>query len=219
MKIAVRGGHCPKVPGARALLDELTEDRLVKDVVINYLRQLGCDVLDVTPPDITPTSSYDLSYGVNKANLWKADLFVSIHFNKCYDDYNGVLGSEVCVYNNFDEANRVCNKLAELGFKNRGQKIRTNLYELKHTHMKAMIIEVCFVEATEDVKLYKKLGYDKVGKAIVEGILNTKIEEDKTENTNTLYRVVSGSYKSKENAEKQVKKLKEMGIDSFILTT
>ena len=26
MKIAVRGGHCPKVPGARGIIDELTED-------------------------------------------------------------------------------------------------------------------------------------------------------------------------------------------------
>ena len=39
MKIAVRGGHCPKVPGARGILDELTEDRKVKDAVIKYLKQ------------------------------------------------------------------------------------------------------------------------------------------------------------------------------------
>ena len=32
MKIAVRGGHCPKVPGARAILDELIEDRKVKEI-------------------------------------------------------------------------------------------------------------------------------------------------------------------------------------------
>ena len=43
MKIAVRGGHCPKVPGARGILDELTEDRKVKDAVIKYLRKLGMD--------------------------------------------------------------------------------------------------------------------------------------------------------------------------------
>ena len=37
MKISVRGGHCPKVAGASALIDELTEDRKVKDSVIKYL--------------------------------------------------------------------------------------------------------------------------------------------------------------------------------------
>ena len=175
MKIAIRGGHVPKFTGASKFIDELTEDRKVKDSVIKYLKQLGCDVLDVTPPDNTSTLNGDLSYGVNKANNWGADLFVSIHFNKAYDIYNGCLGSEVCVYSNFDIAQRVVNELAKLGFKNRGQKVRNNLYELNHTKMKAMIIEVCFVEATEDVALYKKLGHDLIGKTIALAVTNKKI--------------------------------------------
>lgn len=217
MKIAIRGGHNEQATGCNGLINELIEDRKVKDSVIKYLKKKGIEVYDVTP--IPCNVNDDLAYGVNKAEFYKVDLFVSIHFNKCYDNYNGALGSEVCVYNNFDVANRVCNKLGELGFKNRGQKVRKELYELKHTSMVAMIIEVCFVEATEDVNLYKKLGYDKVGKAIAEALINTAIEDDKIENSDKLYRVVSGSYKNKENAEKQVKKLKEMGIDSFIITT
>ena len=82
MRIAIRGGHCPKVTGASALINELTEDRKVKDAVIKYLKQLDHEILDVTPPDSTVTSSEDLSYGVNKAINWRADLFISIHFNK-----------------------------------------------------------------------------------------------------------------------------------------
>ena len=80
MKIAVRGGHCPKVTGAKGILDELTEDRKVKEAVVKYLKQLNHDVLDVTPPNSTSTSSADLAYGVDKANSWGAELFVSIHF-------------------------------------------------------------------------------------------------------------------------------------------
>ena len=175
MKIAVRGGHCPKVPGASKFIDELTEDRKVKDSVIKYLRKLGHVVLDVTPPDNTSSSSVDLSNGVNRANLFNADLFVSIHFNKAYDVYNGFLGSEVCVYSPFDIAQRVVNGLASLGFKNRGQKVRPQLYEIRHTNMKAMIIEVCFVESVSDVALYKKLGHDTIGKTIAECIANKKI--------------------------------------------
>lgn len=171
MKIAVRGGHCPKVPGSRGILDELTEDRKVKDAVIKYLKQSANEVLDVTSPDSTSTSSADLSYGVNNANNWGADLFVSIHFNKAYDYYNGALGSEVCVYSTYDIAQRVVNALGALGFKNRGQKIRTGLYELRNTSMKAMIVETCFVEATEDVELYRKLGPDTIGKVIAEAIV------------------------------------------------
>lgn len=172
MKIAVRGGHCPNVPGSRGIIEELKEDRLVKNAVIKYLNQMGVSVLDVTPPDSTSSSSADLSYGVNKANNWGADLFVSIHFNNAYSTYNGALGTEVCVYSEYDIAGRVVNKMASLGFRNRGQKVRTGLYELKHTSMKSMIVEVCFVEATEDVALYKKVGYDYIGKTIAEALVN-----------------------------------------------
>lgn len=214
-KIAVRGGHCPKVPGARAVLDELTEDRLVKDVVIKYLRKLGYEVLDVTPPDSMNSSTGDLAYGVNKANSWGADLFVSIHFNKAYDSYNGAIGSEVCVYSNFDIAQRVVNSLGSLGFKNRGQKIRQELYELKNTSMTAMIVETCFVEATEDVELYKKLGADAIGKAIAEAIANKKIEV--TNNEETFFRVIAGSYKKRNNAEDRKRELEKQGFTGVFM--
>lgn len=183
-KIAVRGGHCPKVTGARGILDELTEDRLIKNAVIKYLRQLGHEVLDVTPPDSTSTSNEDLSYGVNKANNWNADLFASFHFNKAYDSYTGAIGTEVCVYSEHEIAKRVVNGLASLGFKNRGQKIRTGLYELRHTNMQSMIVEVCFVEATEDVALYRKLGVDIIGKTIAEAISNKTTNTIPVSNTN-----------------------------------
>lgn len=221
MKIAVRGGHCPKVTGASALIDELTEDRKVKDSVIKYLRQLGHEVLDVTPPDSTSTSSADLAYGVDKANSWGAELFVSIHFNKAYDSYNGAIGSEVCVYSNFDIAKRVVDGLGSLGFKNRGQKVRTELYELRNTKMKAMIVEVCFVEATEDVALYKRLGYDAVGKNISESIANKKVESEPIVSNpvgeEIYYRVIAGSFTNRDNAEKRKKELEEKGFTGVFL--
>lgn len=193
MKIVVRGGHCPKVTGAVALISELTEDRKVKDSVIKYLRLLGQEAIDGTPSDSTSSSSADLAYGVNKANSCGADLFVSIHFNKAYNSYKGAIGTEVCVYSPNETAKRVVNGLAGLGFKNRGQKTRKELYELRNTKMNAMIVEVCFVEATEDVALYKKLGPDAIGKAIAEAIVNKKVQTTNTQpassSTGTGYRV------------------------------
>ena len=202
MKIAVRGGHCPRVPGASKFLDELTEDRKVKESVIKYLKQLGHEVFDVTPPDTTNSSNMDLSFGVNKANTYNVDLFVSIHFNKAYDVYNGFLGSEVCVYSPFDIAQRVVNGLGALGFKNRGQKVRTGLYELKHTNMKAMIIEVCFVESIGDVGLYKKLGHDLIGKTIAQAIANKNINNSDVKST------VNNEIKSN-NTDNWIKRLRE----------
>ena len=219
MKIAVRGGHCPKVTGASALINELTEDRKVKDAVIKYLKELGHSILDVTPPDTTNTSSADLAHGVNKANSWGADLFVSIHFNNAYSSYNGALGSEVCVYSNFDIAQRVVDGLGSLGFKNRGQKARTGLYELKNTKMKSMIIEVCFVEATEDVSLYKRLGHDTIGKTIAESIANKKVtvNTSSTSTGETYYRCIAGSFKDKTNAEKRKSELEAKGFTGVFL--
>ena len=219
MKIAVRGGHCPKVTGASALINELTEDRKVKDAVIKYLKELGHSILDVTPPDTTNTSSADLAHGVNKANEWGADLFVSIHFNNAYSSYNGALGSEVCVYSNFDIAQRVVDGLGSLGFKNRGQKARTGLYELKNTKMKSMIIEVCFVEATEDVSLYKRLGHDTIGKTIAESIANKKVtvNTSSTSTGETYYRCIAGSFKDKTNAEKRKSELEAKGFTGVFL--
>ena len=189
MKIAVRGGHNFLARGASALIDETTEDRKVKDSVIKYLIQLGHQVLDVTPGNMD--SDNDLVYGVSKANNWGADLFISLHFNKAFNSYNGKIGAECLVYSKTDNitldeqvAARIQNVLDGLGFtgpnkKSRGVKEDKELYELKATKMASIIVETCFVEATEDVALYKRLGPDAIGKVIAEAISNKKIEVSK----------------------------------------
>jgi len=184
MRMAIRGGHNFLAKGASALIDETTEDRKVKDSVIKYLKELGHTVLDVTPGNMDSDS--DLAYGVNKANAWGADLFISIHFNKAYNSYSGAIGTETWVYSKTDNITldeevgaRIVNAIAGLGFKNRGVKESQVLYELRATKMASIIVEVCFVEATEDVALYKKLGPDTIGKAIAEAISNKKIEVSK----------------------------------------
>ncbi|GFZ32559.1 hypothetical protein CSC2_30850 [Clostridium zeae] len=47
--------------------------------------------------------------------------------------------------------------------------------------MPAMIIEVCFVEATEDVNIYKEKGPDFIGKCIAEAITDNTIVEVKSD--------------------------------------
>ncbi|MBS5305735.1 N-acetylmuramoyl-L-alanine amidase [Clostridium sp.] len=184
MKIAVRGGHNFLATGAKALIDEVVEDRKVKDALIKYLKQLGHEVLDVTPGNMDTDN--DLVYGVSKANSWDADILISIHFNKAYNSYNGAIGTETWVYSKTDNikldeevAGRIVDRIGALGFVNRGIKERTDLYELKATKMASVIVEVCFVEATEDVKLYKRLGPDRIGQTIAEAIANKKVEVSK----------------------------------------
>lgn len=173
-KIAVRAGHNAQAPGAAGILVEIIENRLLLPVVIQLLRIAGYDVLDVTPGRCSANT--DLTYGVRKANEWGADLFVSLHFNKCYPKYEGKIGAEVCVWDTSNVwAAGVIKCLSDLGFRNRGLKIRPDLYELKATRMPAMIIETCFLEATEDIALYQSLGVDKIAQAIVSGISGAPI--------------------------------------------
>ena len=221
-KWAVRGGHTEKATGANGLINELTEDRKIKDAVIKYLKLSGETVLDCTPPaNANLNAKTDLAYGVNKANEWGADYFISCHFNNAYNSYDGAIGTEVCVYNTYDMAQRVVNKIASLGFINRGQKVRTGLYELKNTAMKAMIIETCFVEATKDVALYKSVGSDTIGKIIVEGLLNKTVNLEKPKQD--IYRVLVdgthvGSYSVTSNILNQVKKAVASGCSEIKIT-
>lgn len=179
MKIAIRRGHNRQATGSVGLVNEVIENENILAPTIKYLKQLGHEVLDVSPGNMSSAS--DLAHGVKKANDWNADVFVSIHCNKAYDTYNGAIGSECLVYSKTDDykdeviAQRIVNNLGALGLKNRGVKERTDLYELKNTKMEAIIVECFFVEATEDVALYKKLGADALGKAIAEGIANKKV--------------------------------------------
>ena len=52
----VHGGHNAKVPGASKYLNEVTEDRKVKERVIALLRQQGHTVYDCTDDAGTPQS-------------------------------------------------------------------------------------------------------------------------------------------------------------------
>lgn len=180
MKIAIRGGHNSQSTGANGIINELIENRKVKDAVIRYLRLDNNEVIDVTPGD--STVSADLNYGVNTANNANVDLFASIHFNNVTGAFTGAIGSEIWIKPGsaaVSIANRILANFSKLGFKNRGIKdgwITKHLFEIRRTNMPAMIIEVCFLEATEDVRIYKSVGYDAVGKAIAEGIVDHPID-------------------------------------------
>ena len=61
--------------------------------------------------------------------------------------------------------------MSKLGFKNRGIKINQGLYFLKHTNKPSLLIEVCFVDDKDDVKLYNS-DKDAIAEAIVKAVLN-----------------------------------------------
>lgn len=186
MKINVHAGHNPdgKVAcGAVGLIKESTEARKVKDNVVSMLRDKGYTVYDCTVNDGKNQSDV-LKKIVAKCNAHNADLDVSIHFNAGANDRKGngkTAGTEVYLYSTKSKAKpyaqRVAKAIAKLGFRLRDDavkdsvKISQGLYFLKHTKAPAMLVECCFVDDKDDVKLYNP---ERMAKAIVDGITGKK---------------------------------------------
>lgn len=223
MKINVHAGHNPdgKIGcGAVGFIKESTENRNVKNEVIRLLKLLGHTVYDCTVDDGSSARNV-LEKIVAKCNAHDVDLDVSIHFNAGASDKSGngkTTGTEVYIYSQNSkaraEAERVCEAIASLGFKNRGVKVKNNLYVLRNTNAPAMLVECCFVDDKDDVALYD---HKKMAAAIVYGITGQKVTEAATPDTSVLYRVQVGAYSKKENAEAMQKKLKASGYEAFIV--
>lgn len=164
-KYNVHGGHNKKVPGASGYLDEVTEDRKVKDAVIKYLRAAGHTVYDCTD-DAGTTQSKNLANIVAKCNAHSGiTLDISIHLNA-----GGGNGDEVLYTSSKGKAfaEKVSAAVANaLKIRNRGAKKRDNLYVLNHTTAPAILVECCFVDSKTDKS---KWNVDKCAKAIVEAV-------------------------------------------------
>lgn len=176
MKYAIHAGHGLKgkgTVGAVGFLDESTEAREICRRVIEYLKENGDTVTDCT--EDSGTQNKILSSIVKKTNASAADFAISIHFNagakKTAD--NKTTGVEVLVYNTTSKAipmaRRISEKVAALGYKNRGIKYAPTLYVLKKTNMPTLLVECCFVDDPDDAKIYNR---DTMAKAIAEGILD-----------------------------------------------
>lgn len=176
MIINVHAGHNPDgmvACGAVGLIKESTEARAVKDKLISILRVCGNTVYDCTCDDGTSQKDV-LKKIVAKCNSHAADLDISLHFNSGAKDKAGngkTTGTEVLVYANSgtiaEYAKSVAESIQALGFKNRGVKVRTDLYVLNSTKAPAMLVECCFVDDEDDVKLYEA---DKMAAAIAKGL-------------------------------------------------
>lgn len=239
MKVNVHAGHNPdgKVAcGAVGIILESTEARKVKNEVISQLKQLGHTVYDCTCDNGTSQANV-LTKIVNACNAHAVDLDVSIHFNAGEGDKSGngkTTGTEVYVYSTTSKAKtyaeKVCESIAELGFKNRGVKNSTSLYYLRKTNAPAMLIECCFVDDKDDVQLYD---YQSMAAAIVYGITGKKVAqpadiesddeasasgtETTTGDAKQIYLVQVGAYSVKGNAESMQKKLKKAGFDAVVV--
>ena len=178
----IHGGHNKIVPGASKIIDEVTEDRKVKNALIELLDDEGHTVYDCTD-DSGRTSGANLANIVAKCNKHSVDLDVSIHLNSGRGDTKGdgsTGGVEVFCYDSKtkDVAKKIADAIAaEFGYNKRsdsttpsgyaGVKYSKGLYVLRNTKSKAILVECCFVDDKDDTKVWNA---EKCAAAIYKGI-------------------------------------------------
>lgn len=153
------------------------------------------------------------------------DYFISFHRNAFKPEQ--AKGVETYTYLNPGAkskslAQRIQTSLVALGFTDRGVK-EANYHVLRETKAPAVLVEIGFIDNTGDNNLFDSKK-NEIIKALAKAIL-AQLGIDYIEASapiqpvgeQTLYRVMAGSYSVRENAEKQVKKLKAAGFDATIM--
>ena len=151
--IALSAGHGVNENngGADGLFNEVTENRKQLKLLKTMFNIVGIDVVDCTCD--YGNSTQLLKNCVENHNIVKNALNIQLHYNA-----GGGNGCEICLYDNDLNKNRtkiaydLLNNLEKsLLFKNRGVKIRPDLYFLKATKNESILIETCFCDSDIDV--------------------------------------------------------------------
>ncbi|TFJ94352.1 N-acetylmuramoyl-L-alanine amidase [Lentibacillus salicampi] len=219
MKLYLDPGHGGTDPGAQG--NGLNE----KNINLDIARRIR-DILEREYRDAyvrmsrTDDSSISLSGRTNEANSWGADYFLSIHCNS----FNGAAqGYEDYIHSSLPDSSETADyqhtmhveitKVNQL--RNRGKK-KANFHVLRETAMPALLTENGFIDNAEDADLMKDPSWRQtVARGHVNGLAKV-FNLKKKEGTSTLYKVVAGSFQSKENAENRVNHLQSNGIDSYV---
>jgi N-acetylmuramoyl-L-alanine amidase len=228
VKFMADPGHDLYTPGKRSLdgsMKEFEFNKAVAQKLVALFSQYE-GVEGAYSHDINDGIDQSLTERTNLANNNGVDCYVSIHANAGATSASGI---ETFVY---PKAGQETVKLATLIHnhvinlttqKNRG--VKTADYAvLRQTKMKSVLIECGFM--TNDGDLVK-LKSDSYRALCAEGIMNGLAEyyglkkrvivtSKPTQENGSIYQVVSGSFKDRENADKRVNELKSKGFESFV---
>lgn len=153
IKICFDYGHGGKDPGA------VYKGRKEKDDVLYIGRRIASEMIRHGVIVVeTRTKDMDLSLkgrtDIERKRIY--DFFISFHRNAFSPE--NAKGAEVFVYNRpskkaIELADRLKNSLVGIGFVNRGVK-RANFYVLRNTKAPALLLEIGFIDNSEDNKLF-----------------------------------------------------------------
>ncbi|MBM7607589.1 N-acetylmuramoyl-L-alanine amidase [Lysinibacillus composti] len=169
--------------GATGIIKEVEEARKVTKRVYEILK--ASKVPTTYFEDNTSTNqSQNLNTLVKEHNKDQNGLVVSIHFNASGGTSDKGIGTEVLYYDQKELAENVAKAISNVsGLKNRGAKQHKNLAVLTQTYEPAILIEVCFVNDSTDVALYRR-DFEKICYAIAKELavyLGVNIEEGEKE--------------------------------------
>ena len=145
------------------------------------------------------------------------DYFISFHRNSSPKD-NQYNGAEVLIYDKsgikYQMAENILGALGEVGFREIGVKERPGLVVLRRTRMPALLIETGFINSDDDNKLFNEK-FNEIAQGIADAILGTLDKE--TVEEPLYYRVQTGVFRKRENADRMLYELLEKGYPSFLL--
>ena len=168
MKLAIDIGHnCAPDLGALGIGDEDDMNSKVGHLLAKKLTDKGIIVI-LTKPRAARSVGLSLQKRVFTANKFKCDYFVSIHHNAFNEKAHGVETYAMSPTSS-KLAQNILDEIVKLGFYNRGVKNGRHLYVLRATKMPAVLVEGCFVDSEQDMKLWNA---DQMASAIFSGICN-----------------------------------------------
>lgn len=169
---------------------------------------------------------------VRESNNWGADAHIPIHTNA----HNGITkGFRGFYYKKDGEGHKlvkaIMDTVAPLTPGTSDGLSKQDLYEINNSTGYCAYLELGFHDSKEEAQ-YIIDHTQELGEAICEGVCNhykvkyvaptnagtPSTEPVKATGKKTVYRVQVGSYSSKANAEKLVKKLKEAGYEGFVVS-
>lgn len=177
MKILLIAGHggSPYDSGAVGCgCTEAVETRRMATAVAPLLRYYGFEVVMYDQKN----DAYKVLKNGGSLPLSGVGYVLELHLNAAANDPKGngkTTGVEVLVHTGetgITVEQAICRRIAALGFTSRGVKRRGDLLVMNTVHRKGIshaLIETCFVDDTDDMKLYKTKFYD-IAHAIADGV-------------------------------------------------
>lgn len=178
VKIVIDAGHGYNTAGKRSPDGERewSFNNKVAVACIEELRKYsGVEILRVD--DATGKTDVPLRTRTDKANKWRADIYVSIHHNANTAKWGTWTGVETFVYptasaNSHRLAKAVHSKIVKAyGLRDRGIK-KANFHVVRETKMPAILVEGGFMDSLIDIKkLRSEAVLKQAGRAIAQGIV------------------------------------------------